>query len=70
MVNRIGFNTNHILGKDEWGDVVQTELTKSPVFGITLSSDVNNGNGTINVDVEALTDLNNQYNIDSRTRYF
>ena len=63
MVNRTGFDTDHQLGKDEWSSVVQTELAKDPIFGITISSDVNNGNGTINVDVEALTDLNNQYNI-------
>jgi hypothetical protein len=42
---------------------VLTELAKDPIFGITLSSDVSSGNGTINVDIEALTDLNNQYNI-------
>jgi len=58
MVNRIGFNNNHILGKDEWGDLAQTELDKSPVFGITLSSDVSNGNGTISVSAEALTNIN------------
>jgi len=58
MINRIGFNNNHILGKDEWGDVVQTELAKSPVFGITLSSNVSSGNGTISVTAEALTNIN------------
>ena len=41
MVNRTGFDTDHQLGKDEWSSVVQTELAKAPIFGITLSSDVN-----------------------------
>ncbi|MBT5859133.1 MAG: Omp28-related outer membrane protein, partial [Flavobacteriales bacterium] len=63
MVNRTGFDTEHQLGKDEWSSAVQTELAKSPIFGITLSSDVSNGDGTINVKVEALADLNNQYKI-------
>jgi len=58
MVNRTGYNTGHQLGKDEWGDVVQTELAKAPIFGITLSSDVSNGNGTISVTIEALTNIN------------
>ena len=58
MVNRTGFDADHQLGKDEWSSVVQTELAKSPVFGITLSSDVSNGNGTISVSAEALTNIN------------
>ena len=58
MVNRTGFDANHQLGKDEWSSVVQTELAKSPVFGITLSSDVSSGNGTISVTAEALTNIN------------
>lgn len=58
MVNRSGFDTGHQLGKDEWSSVVQTELAKSPVFGITLSSNVSNGNGTISVAAEALTNIN------------
>ena len=59
MVNRVGGG----LGINEWSDVVLTELAKDPIFGITLSSDVSNGDGTINVKVEALADLNNQYKI-------
>ena len=58
MVNRTGFDTEHQLGKDEWSSVIQTELAKSPIFGITLSSDVSNGNGTISVTAEALTNIN------------
>ena len=58
MVNRTGFDTEHQLGKDEWSSVVQTELAKSPIFGITLSSDVSNGNGTISITAEALTNIN------------
>ena len=58
MVNRTGFNTGHQLGKDEWSSIVQTELEKAPIFGITLSSDVSNGNGTISITTEALTNIN------------
>ena len=58
MVNRTGFDTGHQLGKDEWSSIVQTELAKAPIFGITLSSDVSNGNGTILVTAEALTNIN------------
>ena len=58
MVNRTGFNTGHQLGKDEWSSIVQIELEKAPIFGITLSSDVNNGNGTISITAEALTNIN------------
>ena len=58
MVNRTGYNTGHQLGKDEWSSVVQTELDKDPIFGISLSSNVNSGNGTISVTVEALTNIN------------
>ena len=43
MVNRIGFDTEHQLGKDEWAAVVQSELDKHPIFGITLISDVSEG---------------------------
>jgi len=58
MVNRTGFDTDHQIGKDEWSSVVQTELAKSPIFRITLSSDVSSGNGTISVTAEALTNIN------------
>lgn len=58
MINRTGFDTDHQLGKDEWSSVVQTELAKAPIFGITLSSDVSSGNGTISVTAEALTNIN------------
>jgi len=58
MVNRTGYNTGHQLGKDEWSSVVQTELAKAPIFGITLSSNVSSGNGTISVTAEALTNIN------------
>jgi len=63
MVNRIGFDTEHQLGKDEWAAVVQSELDKQPIFGIKLTSDVSEGNGTIEVDIESLTDLNENYNV-------
>lgn len=63
MVNRIGYNTNHQLSKEEWAGVVQTELDKVPVFGISVSSDVLNGEGTISVNVESLSDLNESYNV-------
>ena len=63
MVNRIGFDGNHQLSKDEWGEKVQTELEKEPVFKINLSSDFTSISGNISVEVEALTDLNNSYNI-------
>ena len=32
MVNRIGFDGNHQLSKDEWGEKVQTELEKELRF--------------------------------------
>tara|TARA_Y100001968_G_scaffold331670_1_gene387068 strand:- start:1159 stop:2076 length:918 start_codon:yes stop_codon:yes gene_type:complete len=64
MVNRTGYEaSSHQLGKDEWSSAVQTELAKDPIFRIILSSDVSQENGTINVEVEALTDLNNEYKI-------
>ena len=34
MVNRIGFDGNHQLSKDEWGEKVQTELEKEAIFKI------------------------------------
>ena len=58
MVNRTGFDTQHQLGKDEWSSIVQTELEKDPIFEITLSSNVSNGNGTISITAEALTNIN------------
>ena len=58
MVNRTGFDTDHQLGKDEWSSVVQTELVKAPIFGITISSDISSGNGTISITAEALTNIN------------
>ena len=58
MVNRVGFDTDHQLGKDEWSSAVQTELAKDPIFGITLSSNVSSGNGTISVTAKALTNIN------------
>ena len=58
MVNRVGFDTDHQLGKDEWSSAVQTELAKDPIFGITLSSNVSSGNGTISVTVKALSNIN------------
>ena len=58
MVNRTGFDTQHQLGKDEWSSIVQMELEKAPIFGITLSSNVSNGNGTISITAEALTNIN------------
>tara|TARA_B110000881_G_scaffold217343_1_gene234603 strand:- start:77 stop:1015 length:939 start_codon:yes stop_codon:yes gene_type:complete len=58
MVNRTGFDTQHQLGKDEWSSIVQTELEKAPIFGITLSSNVSNGNGTVSITAEALTNIN------------
>lgn len=63
MVNRTGYNTNHQLAKEEWSTSVQSELEKEPIFGISIYSNVLNGEGTISVDVEALTDLNETYNI-------
>ena len=63
MVNRIGYNTNHQLSKEEWAGVVQTELDKAPVFGISIGSDVVNGEGIISVNVESLSDLNESYNV-------
>ena len=58
MVNRVGFDTDHQLGKDEWSSAVQTELAEDPIFGITLSSNVSSGNGTISVTAKALTNIN------------
>ena len=54
MVNRIGFDRNHQLSKDEWGKKVQTELEKKPVFKINLSSDFTSISGNIAVEVESL----------------
>ena len=63
MVNRVGFNTDHRLGKDEWATIVQSELQKDPIFGISLSSNVDNGNGMISVEVRALSSLNDEYKL-------
>ena len=63
MVNRIGFNTNHQLSKDEWGEKVQDELEKDPIFSININSNVSNGIGNITLVVESLTNLNSSYNI-------
>ena len=57
MVNRIGFNTNHQLSKDEWGEKVQDELEKDPIFSININSNVSNGIGNITLEVESLTNL-------------
>ena len=63
MVNRIGYNTSHQLSKEEWSLTVQSELEKNPIFGINVSSDVSNGEGTISVNIESLSDLNESYNV-------
>ena len=63
MINRTGYESNHQLGKDQWANIVQTELTKEPIFGINISSNVSSGNGIISVNIEALTDINEQYNV-------
>ena len=63
MINRIGFNTNHQLSKEEWGEKVQEELEKDPIFRININSNVSNGIGNITLEVESLTNLNSSYNI-------
>jgi len=63
MVNRIGYSSTHQLAKEEWSSVVQTELEKDAIFGITLNSNVINENGTITVNIETLCDLNETYNL-------
>lgn len=63
MVNRMGYNINHQLSKEEWAAVVQTELDKVPIFRISVSSDILNGQGIISVNIESLEDLNESYNV-------
>ena len=63
MINRIGFNTNHQLSKEEWGEKVQEELEKDPIFRININSNVSNGIGNITIEVESLTNLSSSYNI-------
>ena len=63
MVNRIGFSTNHRLGKDEWATMVQNELQKDPIFGININSNVDNGNGIISIEVTSLVNLDEEYKL-------
>lgn len=61
MVNRI--NGGDLIEHDSWGDYVVTELAKDAIFKITLSSDLNSLIGTVEVNIEALTNLSDQYNV-------
>tara|TARA_B100000902_G_scaffold163425_2_gene158602 strand:- start:17229 stop:18140 length:912 start_codon:yes stop_codon:yes gene_type:complete len=64
MINRVGFNnSNHQLGKDEWALATDIELNKDPVFDIIIESSVINGIGNVNIQVESLSNLNQEYKI-------
>ena len=59
MVNRIGYPSEHRLGKDEWLARVITELEKETDFGINIA--VNEG--VITVNTEILNNINGDYNL-------
>ena len=59
MVNRIGYPSEHRLGKDEWLARVITELEKETDFGINIV--VNEG--VITVNTEILNNINGDYNL-------
>ena len=54
MVNRIGFQDNHKLGKDEWSSAVALELKKDIDFKIYISSDGNS--------ISIISDVQNNIN--------
>jgi hypothetical protein len=59
MVNRIGYQDNHKLGKDEWASAVALELKKDIDFKIYISSDEN----SISITSEVQNNLNSNYNL-------
>ena len=59
MVNRIGYPSDHRLGKDEWLARVITELEKEINFGISIT--VNEGMITVNTEI--LNNINGDYNL-------
>lgn len=63
MVNRTGYPNDHKLGKNEWLAAVITELEKEFDFGISITTAISGGNGTITVNTELLNDVNGNYNL-------
>ena len=59
MINRIGYPSEHRLGKDEWLARVITELEKETDFGINIT--VNEGEITVNTEI--LNNINGDYNL-------
>jgi thiol-disulfide isomerase/thioredoxin len=64
MVNRMGYlQNNHKLGKDKWGDAVESELEKEIDFGVSISTNITGDDGVINIDTEILNNTNGDYNL-------
>lgn len=63
MINRSGYNTNYIFGKDQWAGVVASELSKPPVFKIDLDSEVTSVNAEIDITITSLSDLQEEYKL-------
>ena len=63
MINRIGYPTEHRLGKDEWLSRVITELEKEIDFGISITTNITGNEGEITVNTEILNNINGDYNL-------
>ena len=63
MVNRIGYPSEHRLGKDEWLARVITELEKEIDFGISITTNMTGTEGVITINTEILNNINGDYNL-------
>jgi len=63
MINRIGYPSEHRLGKDEWLARVITELEKETDFGISITTNITGDEVEITINTEILNNINGDYNL-------
>jgi len=63
MINRIGYPSEHRLGKDEWLARVITELEKEIDFGIKITTNITGNEGVITINTEILNNIDGDYKL-------
>jgi thiol-disulfide isomerase/thioredoxin len=63
MIDRSGYNTQHILNFNAWGSRITDQLDIDPEMYITLTPTINGGNIDVDVEVEVLRELTGNYNL-------
>ena len=63
MINRIGYPSEHRLGKDEWLARVITELEKEIDFGISITTNITGNEVEITISTEILNNISGDYNL-------